>query len=1006
MSWIPTPRQAFERVRTEASERLAPGTRKRATAKAALESARIARSAAGQVRHAFTATGALTPASPSVAAWLSQLSAGRDSLRDQRAYAQAATDPVTFLVVVTPYAGAGVGAVDASIDSVLAQSWTHRSVVVCGDVAPTTTSAEAEHVRTTDAHWTEDATRAAVVSGADYVVFLPAGDTLAPDALFQVAGAAWENPLLDIVTWDEVRGARGEEPTARIRPSWSPEALLGANYVGAAFAMRRSLVIELGGLAPLGTDAALWDLLVRSTATQPRSDRVTRPLARVQNHHDGVTEEGAQAVRAHLEKIGRPSLVTAGRDTLRVTPTPASWPSVSVVIPTRHNRPLLGRALASLRSTDYAGDWDVHVIDNGGQSADNDAWYAAQRDALGRDLTVTWWTEAPFNYSRVNNVAARQSGGEVVVFLNDDTEVADTRWLQELVGWAVQPEVGCVGGQLLDADGKIQHGGVVLGLGGFADHLFQGMAPGSDSLLGPTDRYRNTLSVTGACLAIRRDVFEELGGFDERFVLCGSDVTLGLDAVLSGRRNVCSPHVGVRHLESATRGSTVPPEDFFASYWRYNPWVLGGDPYFSPHLSLTSRTPRLRSEQEPTARQMLSEPLGRNLTIFRQANDENEAMMLADLCRADSTDKARLDAVHASTQGFREVRTINWFIPDIDSPYYGGINTAFRLADYLRREHGVVNRFIVWGAPHDLYVRSAVAAAFPGLADSEIVFHDGSAAQLDAVPEADASIATLWVTAYFVARSSSAPRRFYLIQDFEPMFYPAGSLYALTEESYRLGLYGICNTANLHKIYRDDYHGKGTSFMPAVDRAIFHDGDEPRPTDQPVTIFLYGRPGHWRNCWEIASLALGEIKQKYGKGVRIVAAGSWARGTSRAGDIQQLGLLDYRATGVLYRTVDIGLALTVSKHPSYLPLELMASGVPVVAFDNPWGHWILDDERNSLLAELGVSGLVEQLSRLVEDANLRRRLSEQATADIDARHSDWDGAFSGLYAYLCDPEAS
>jgi GT2 family glycosyltransferase/glycosyltransferase involved in cell wall biosynthesis len=1006
MSWIPTPRQAFERVRTEASERLAPGSRSRAAAKATLETARIARSAATQVRGAFTASGAIPVPSPSTRSWLAQMAASRDALRAQHEHSLAASDPVTFLVVVVPQAGAGVDAVDASIDSVLAQSWTQRDVVVCGDVAPTTSSTEAEHLRTAGAHWTEDATGAAVVSGADYVIFLPAGDALTPDALFQVAGAAWENPLLDVVTWDEARVARGEEPSVRLRPSWSPEALLGANYIGAAFAMRRSLLIALGGLTPLTTDAALWDLLVRSTAIGPVSDRVTRPLSRVVHHHDTVSLEAATAIREHLERIGRPAQVSAARDSLRITPTPASWPSVSVVIPTRHNRPLLGRALASLRRTEYAGAWDVHVIDNGGQSAENDAWYDEQRTTLERELSVTWWTESPFNYSRVNNVAARSADGEVIVFLNDDTEIANPHWLDELVGWAVQPEIGCVGGQLLDADGMIQHGGVVLGLGGFADHLFQGMAPGSDSLLGATDRYRNTLSVTGACLAIRRDVFEELGGFDERFVLCGSDVTLGLDAVLSGRRNVCSPHVGVRHLESATRGSTVPPEDFFASYWRYNPWVLGGDPYFSPLLSLTSRTPRLRGDAEPSARQMLSEPLGRNLTIFRQANDENEAIMLADLCRADSTDRARLEAVHAATAGHREVRTVNWFIPDIDSPYYGGINTAFRLADYLRREHGVVNRFIVWGAPHDLYVRSAVAAAFPGLADSEIVFHDGSAAALDAVPEADASIATLWVTAYFVAKSNSAPRRFYLIQDFEPMFYPAGSLYALTEESYRLGLYGICNTENLHKIYRDDYSGKGTSFMPAVDRKVFHDAPEPRPSDRAVTIFLYGRPGHWRNCWEIAQLALGEIKQKYGKGVRIVAAGSWARGTSRVGDIQQLGLLDYRATGVLYRTVDIGLALTVSKHPSYLPLELMASGVPVVAFDNPWGHWILDDERNSLLAELGVAGIVEQLSRLVDSASLRHQLAAQATADIDARHSDWDGAFSGLYAYLCNPEAS
>src|SRR5882724_11212801 len=114
------------------------------------------------------------------------------------------------------------------------------------------------------------------------------------------------------------------------------------------------------------------------------------------------------------------------------------------------------------------------------------------------------------------------------------------------------------------------------------------MRPGSDSLLGHTGWYRNVLAVTGACLAVRTELFDRVGGFDERFILCGSDVALGLDARIRGYRNVCSPFAGPRHLESSTRGSTVPPMDFFVSYWRYNPWIMGGDPYFSPSLALGS----------------------------------------------------------------------------------------------------------------------------------------------------------------------------------------------------------------------------------------------------------------------------------------------------------------------------------------------------------------------------------------------------------------------------------
>jgi glycosyltransferase involved in cell wall biosynthesis len=116
------------------------------------------------------------------------------------------------------------------------------------------------------------------------------------------------------------------------------------------------------------------------------------------------------------------------------------------------------------------------------------------------------------------------------------------------------------------------------------------------------------------------------------------------------------------------------------------------------------------------------------------------------------------------------------------------------------------------------------------------------------------------------------------------------------------------------------------------------------------------------------------------------------------------GLLDYRATGELYRTCDIGLALTVSKHPSYLPLELMACGVPVVAFDNPWGHWVLEHEENSLLAKRTVDGLVDSLERAVVDYELRQRLRKGALATIAAGHAQWQPALSGIYGYLCDPE--
>jgi glycosyltransferase involved in cell wall biosynthesis len=544
---------------------------------------------------------------------------------------------------------------------------------------------------------------------------------------------------------------------------------------------------------------------------------------------------------------------------------------------------------------------------------------------------------------------------------------------------------------------------VILGLNGFADHLFQGVTQGSPSLLGPTTWYRNVLAVTAACLAVRRSFFEELGGFDERFRLCGSDVVLGLDAVVAGKRNVCSPFGGVHHLESATRASYVPHEDFFASYWRYQRWIFAGDPYFSPNLSLGSRIPTLRARLEQSAADRLAEPLGREIKIFRQSTDEAEVDLVARGCRVSDADVKAIETLHAHNAHPFAPKTINWFLPELDSPFYGGINTALRMADHLGRVHGVENRFVLWAHPNDGFHRSAIAAAFPSLADSPI-YYDLSMRAAAGIPACDVSISTLWVTAFVAAHFASARRKFYLIQDFEPMFYPAGTMYALAEESYRLGLYGLCNTENLLRLY-DSYGGRGMSFFPAVDRNVFHPvGRRERDPDDPVTVFVYARPGHWRNCWELASLALQELKSHLGDRVRIVTAGSWARPEDVGTGIQHLGLLDYRETGNLYRTCDVGVALTVSEHPSYLPLELMACGVPVVAFANPAGNWLLRNGENCLLARRTVDGLSRQLERIVVDHELRASLAERGLRDIDESYSSWDKSFSGIYEYLSDPE--
>ncbi|MDQ1433106.1 MAG: O-antigen biosynthesis protein, partial [Actinomycetota bacterium] len=766
---------------------LRDGSKQRRLARFGVDAARTTRSYAKYIEHEWDRVGFRESRTPSYRSWLRGNGAGRSALAAQRTQSARAVDPIRVEVVVLPGDAANVR---HTLGSLHDQSWTHWVAHVLGEETPDGYRSDHRiHLRRIDDSDVWGAARAVLdhEPTRDFVVFLEAGDTLQPDCLFEVASTARRDPFVDLVYWDDdvaEPGRRGHDP--QFRPAWSPDYLLSTNYVGRSFAVRHRRQAACGGIGGGPGEARYWDLVLRCGFEPGQVERVARVLSHLVHRPEASAPDAVEVVAGHLEREGAGAMARFERGAVRVVPPADATPSVSIVIPTRHNRELIGRCLSSISATD-APNLEIIVIDNGGRTDANEQWYKETFPDL--DLRVEWWTQ-PFNYSAVNNLGASLASNEVLVFLNDDTQVTDRKWLLELGWWATRPGIGLVGAQLIGPDGEIQHGGVILGMNGFADHLFQGMAPDSPSLFGPTTSYRDVLSVTAACVAVQRTFFEELGGFDERFELCGSDVALGIDAVIAGRRNVCTPFAGVHHLESATRGTNVPPADFFASYWRYQRWVSGGDPYFSPNLSIASRRPALRSPHERTAADRMSETLGRAIKVFRMQNDAAEAAMLATTFRATDADARAVQATHELNRAPQEPKTINWFLPDIDSPFYGGVNTVLRLADHLAVTHGVENRFVFWAAPNEAFFRSAITAAFPSLAHSPIVFHDASRASLELVPPADAAVATLWATAYSVAQFPAARRKFYMIQDFEPMFYPAGTSYALAEESYRLGLYG------------------------------------------------------------------------------------------------------------------------------------------------------------------------------------------------------------------------
>ena len=330
--------------------------------------------------------------------------------------------------------------------------------------------------------------------------------------------------------------------------------------------------------------------------------------------------------------------------------------------------------------------------------------------------------------------------------------------------------------------------------------------------------------------------------------------------------------------------------------------------------------------------------------------------------------------------------------------------TILRLADSLYREHGIQQRFLICGGSDASEIRAHLQRCFPSLSHSDVkVLSTGEA--ISHIPPSDYSIATLWTTAYVLLGVQNTGYKFYLIQDFEPAFYPAGSTYAQAELTYRFGFYGICNTQTLKDMYERDYGGCSVVLEPSIDSNVFYPGGERQSS--PKRLFYYARPGTPRNGFELAAAALAHVKRKYGTALDIVCAGAvWKPGDyGLRGMVRSVGLLPYAATADLYRSCHVGCVMMMTKHPSYLPFELMACGATVVANFNEANTWLLKDGENCLLSPPSASCLASTLSYAIDRhddlAPLRRRAADYVLHGLDS----WKGSMGKVATFMFSPPA-
>lgn len=401
-----------------------------------------------------------------------------------------------------------------------------------------------------------------------YVCVLRAGDRLSEHALYWMAEAVHGRDVAFAYADEDAIDENGARSAPRFKPDWSPEHLRSLNYVGRWAVIRARELAAAGGLGALSPHDDGHELNLR----------VTRVLRGEQIAH-------VPAVLYH-----RAAAYPAPRPLARVRHAlPAKPPLVSIVVPTRDGVDFLRGCIESVRAKSSYRDYELLVVDN--QSREPRALEylrALEESAQARVLRF----ERPFNFSAMNNFAARQARGAVLVLLNNDTEVITPDWLEEMLGHLHQEGVGVVGAKLLFRDGRVQHAGDAVGPGGCADHLHAGIAPDAGGYCDRAVVAHEVSAVTGACLMTFASLYKRLGGFDARNVpIAFSDVDFCLRVQELGYRVVFTPHARLYHFESASRGKDLTAAqrartDAAASNMRRR-WGrrLRGDPFYNPNLS-------------------------------------------------------------------------------------------------------------------------------------------------------------------------------------------------------------------------------------------------------------------------------------------------------------------------------------------------------------------------------------------------------------------------------------
>ena len=464
--------------------------------------------------------------------------------------------------------------------------------------------------RTENGHISRATNSALEVATGEFVALVDNDDELAPQALYEVVKRLNEQPETDLIYSDEDKeDEHGNRFDPHFKPDYEPDLLLSTNYVSHLGVYRRSIVDKIGGFRAGYEGSQDYDMLLRFIE-QIKPARIQH-IAKVLYHwrtlptstasssgaKDYASDAGLHALRSAMERRGiNAEVVAAGPSGIYNVHYGIHDPElISVIIPTKDGYDNIERCMDSLIEKTQYPNYEVIIADNGSRNPAMKKLYGRYKERLGDRFRVLE-LDIPFNFSRINNLAAQKARGKYLLFLNDDTQIISPLWMTRMVSFAQLERVGVVGAKLYYPVNTIQHAGIVLGLGGVAGHIMVGTPRTHLGYFGRLIENVNYYAVTAACCMVKTEDFQTISGFDENLVVAYNDVDLCVrihDQL--GKDNVWAHEAELYHFESVTRGDDVKDRRKRARleresevFMNRHAAVVENDPYYNPNLSRTS----------------------------------------------------------------------------------------------------------------------------------------------------------------------------------------------------------------------------------------------------------------------------------------------------------------------------------------------------------------------------------------------------------------------------------